>query len=274
MGSSGRGLSSAAEVDGVTSLRQAGSTLKPFLYQLALERHYLSAASLLGDSPLDLQTGSGLYAPQNYAKDFKGLVSARTALASSLNVPAVRAIEMVGPNALRDRLYRLGLSSLQQDGDYYGYSLALGAADIRLLELANAYRTLAQPGPGQPDPLDAGGPQTQAAASAERRQQLHHRRHPVRPHRPRARAPSAWKARYPPATGARSRPAPARTCATTGRWAFPASAPWRCGWATPPASRCGTCPACTALRRCGRRCWTVPNRAHRPPCRRLRRPAW
>ncbi|MGR2681660.1 penicillin-binding protein 1C [Chromobacterium haemolyticum] len=150
VGSSGRGLSSAAEVDGVTSLRQAGSTLKPFLYQLALERHYLSAASLLGDSPLDLQTGSGLYAPQNYAKDFKGLVSARTALASSLNVPAVRAIEMVGPNALRDRLYRLGLSSLQQDGDYYGYSLALGAADIRLLELANAYRTLANQGLASP----------------------------------------------------------------------------------------------------------------------------
>ncbi|MBA4708913.1 penicillin-binding protein 1C [Aquitalea magnusonii] len=146
VGSSGAALSSAAEVDGVTALRQAGSTLKPFLYQLALQRHYLTAASLLNDSPLDLQTGSGLYAPQNYAKDFKGLVSARTALAASLNVPAVRVIEMVGPQALRDRLTQLGLSSLQQDGEYYGYSLALGAADIRLLELANAYRTLANQG--------------------------------------------------------------------------------------------------------------------------------
>jgi penicillin-binding protein 1C len=146
VGSSGAGLSSAAEVDGVTALRQAGSTLKPFLYQLALQRRYLTAASLLNDSPLDLQTGSGLYAPQNYAKDFKGLVSARTALAASLNVPAVRVIEMVGPQALRDRLTQLGLSSLQQDGEYYGYSLALGAADIRLLELANAYRTLANQG--------------------------------------------------------------------------------------------------------------------------------
>ncbi len=150
VGSSGRQLSSAAEVDGVTSLRQAGSTLKPFLYQMALEKHYLTAASLLNDSPLDLQTGSGLYAPQNYAKDFKGLVSVRTALASSLNIPAVRTIEMVSPAALRDRLYQLGMTSLEQDGDYYGFSLALGAADIRLLDLANAYRTLANQGMASP----------------------------------------------------------------------------------------------------------------------------
>ncbi|MDF0605524.1 penicillin-binding protein 1C [Neisseriaceae bacterium TC5R-5] len=146
VGSSGAQLSSAAQVDGVTALRQAGSTLKPFLYQLALQRHYLSAASLLDDRSLDVQTGAGLYAPQNYAKDFKGLVSMRTALAASLNVPAVRTIEMVSPNALRDRLYQLGLSSLQQQGDYYGFSLALGGAEVRLLELANAYRTLANLG--------------------------------------------------------------------------------------------------------------------------------
>ncbi|MDN0085307.1 penicillin-binding protein 1C [Crenobacter sp. SG2305] len=145
VGSSGP-LSAAGEVDGVTALRQAGSTLKPFLYQLALEGRWLTAASLLDDSPLDLKTASGLYAPQNYAKDFKGLVSVRTALASSLNVPAVRTIEIVSPSKLRDRLVSLGMSSLVEDGDYYGYSLALGAADIRLLELANAYRTLANQG--------------------------------------------------------------------------------------------------------------------------------
>nr|WP_244986135.1 penicillin-binding protein 1C [Chromobacterium violaceum] len=150
VGSSGRGLSNAAQVDGVTAPRQAGSTLKPFLYQQALEKHYLTAASLLDDSPLDLQTGSGLYAPQNYSKDFKGLVPVRSALASSLNIPAVRTIEMVTPNAARDRLVKLGFSTLTEDGDYYGYSLALGAADIRLLDLANAYRTLANQGLSSP----------------------------------------------------------------------------------------------------------------------------
>ena len=59
-------------------LRQAGSTLKPFLYQLALERRYPERRLLLDDSPLSLQTGTGLYAPQNYART-SGL-SARTAL--------------------------------------------------------------------------------------------------------------------------------------------------------------------------------------------------
>ena len=149
VGSSGE-LSQASEVDGVTALRQAGSTLKPFLYQLALQGHWLTAASLLDDSPLDLNTASGLYAPQNYDKDFKGPVSARTALASSLNTPAVRTIQMVTPTRLRERLYGLGLTSLNEPGDYYGYSLALGAADVRLLDLTNAYRALANQGMASP----------------------------------------------------------------------------------------------------------------------------
>lgn len=138
--------SSAGEVDGVTALRQAGSTLKPFLYQLAIEGRWLNAASILNDAPLDLNTTGGSYNPQNYARDFKGPVSVRTALASSLNTPAVRTLELVTPNRLRERLFNLGLSSLSQAGDYYGFSLALGAADVRLLELSNAYRTLANSG--------------------------------------------------------------------------------------------------------------------------------
>ncbi|BCL75201.1 penicillin-binding protein [Jeongeupia sp. HS-3] len=149
VGSSG-GLSRARDVDAVTAPRQAGSTLKPFLFQLALEGRWLTAASLLDDTPIDLQTASGLYAPQNYAKDFKGPVSVRTALASSLNVPAVRAVEIVTPNRLRERLYALGLTTLSESGDYYGYSLALGAADVRLVDLANAYRALADGGAYSP----------------------------------------------------------------------------------------------------------------------------
>ncbi|XZG70643.1 penicillin-binding protein 1C [Chitinibacteraceae bacterium HSL-7] len=146
VGSSGAALSNAHQVDYVLASRQAGSTLKPFLYQLAIEQRYLSAASLLDDRPVDLATAGGLYAPQNYSNDFKGLVSVRSALGSSLNIPAVRAITMVGADALRDRLALLGFSTLNEDGDYYGYSLALGAADIRLYDLAHAYRTLARGG--------------------------------------------------------------------------------------------------------------------------------
>ncbi|ODP34857.1 penicillin-binding protein 1C [Pandoraea sp. ISTKB] len=145
VGSSGAALSSAAQVDGVTSLRQAGSTLKPFLYAQAIAEQRLTAASLLDDSPIDLPTGGGLYIPQNYDRHFKGWVSARTALGSSLNVPAVRTLVMVTPRRFAQTLVSLGLP-LTQSGDYYGFSLALGSADVTLLTLTNAYRALANGG--------------------------------------------------------------------------------------------------------------------------------
>lgn len=138
--------SSAAQVDGAAARRQAGSTLKPFLYGLALERRYLTPASILNDTPVNLETTSGLYIPQNYDHDFKGPVSARTALASSLNVPAVRTLVLVGVERLRDRLVDFGYAGLTESGEYYGFSLALGSAEVSLLEQVNAYRALANGG--------------------------------------------------------------------------------------------------------------------------------
>ena len=149
VGSSGS-LSRSPEVDGASALRQAGSTLKPFLYALAIERRALTAASLIDDSPLALATGNGLYSPQDYSPEFRGWVSARLALGGSLNVPAVRTLVRVGPDALRDRLRDFGFASLTESGEFYGYSLALGSADVSLLMLANAYRTLANGGAWTP----------------------------------------------------------------------------------------------------------------------------
>lgn len=137
------GASTAAQVDGAASYRQAGSTLKPFLYAQALEKGYLTPASILDDSPVQLDTGSGLYVPQNYDRDFKGPVSARTALAGSLNVPAVRTLLLVGVDAFRDRLWDTGYRGLSEDGGYYGFSLALGSAEVTLAEQVAAYRALA-----------------------------------------------------------------------------------------------------------------------------------
>jgi len=145
VGSSGARLSEASQVDHVLALRQAGSTLKPFLYALALDQQRLTTASLLDDSPLDLQAGSGLYIPDNYDHQFAGWVSVRQALAASLNVPAVRTLMMVGPGPFARQLQALDLP-LRHAGDYYGYSLALGSADVDLLSLTNAYRTLARGG--------------------------------------------------------------------------------------------------------------------------------
>jgi len=144
IGSSGT-LSRAAEVDGVLAQRQPGSTLKPFLYAEAIAERRLTAASLLDDSSAQINTASGLYIPQNYDRQFKGHVSVRTALAASLNVPAVRALVMVSPEAFARQLRAAGLP-LAQSGDYYGYSLALGSAEVSLLALTNAYRTLANGG--------------------------------------------------------------------------------------------------------------------------------
>jgi len=144
VGSSGE-LSGAAQVDGVLARRQPGSTLKPFVYALAFEKKLITPASLLDDSPAQIGTQSGLYLPQNYDHAFKGWVSARSALGASLNVPAVRVGEMLGADALAERLNAFGLA-LAQPGGFYGSSLALGSADVSLLALTNAYRALANGG--------------------------------------------------------------------------------------------------------------------------------
>ena len=137
---------SARFVDGVQAKRQAGSTLKPFLYGLAFEQRILTPASLLDDSPLDIAVLSGIYQPQNYDSQFKGLVTSRIALASSLNVPAVKTLSLVGIEPFLNRLRQLGIKGLNESGDFYGPSLALGSADVSLWELTNAYRTLANEG--------------------------------------------------------------------------------------------------------------------------------
>ncbi len=149
VGSSGPDFSSAAQVDGVLARRQPGSTLKPFVYQLALEQRLLTAASHLDDAPTQINTGGGLYVPQNYDRRFRGWVSVREALAGSLNIPAVRAHSLLPPEALLQRLNALGLQ-LSHTGGYYGQALALGSAEVTLLGLSNAYRALANGGQHTP----------------------------------------------------------------------------------------------------------------------------
>ncbi|MBF0162440.1 MAG: penicillin-binding protein 1C [Magnetococcales bacterium] len=133
-------------VDGVQAPRQAGSTLKPFLYQLALEQRWLTAASLLEDSPVEVGTERGSYQPQNYDRRFRGWVSVRTALAASLNIPAVRTLMLTGLNPFVARLQQLGLTHVRAEGVDYGYALALGSVEVSLWQLVNAYRTLANGG--------------------------------------------------------------------------------------------------------------------------------
>ncbi len=171
VGSSGD-LSSARYVDGVQARRQAGSTLKPFLYGLALDQRLLTPASVLKDLPLNVPVVGGIYRPQNYDEVFTGLVTVRTALAASLNIPAVRTLELVGAEVFVQQLRRLGFGGITQPGDYYGPSLALGSADISLWELVNAYRTLANSGIWSPlqmrtvDPIPSSSRRAYSVAAA------------------------------------------------------------------------------------------------------------
>ncbi len=142
--------SASPHSDGVRAPRQAGSTLKPLLYAQAFDQRLLTAASPLEDVPIMLAGAAGEYAPANYEPAFRGLVSARVALAGSLNVPAVRALQLVGLDRFVERLDRLGFTGIEQDADWYGYPLALGGLDVRLDELTNAYRTLANGGRHSP----------------------------------------------------------------------------------------------------------------------------
>lgn len=170
VGSAGQ-LSSAAWVDGVRSWRQPGSALKPFLYAAAIDRHLLTAASLLEDTPLELSEERGLYRPLDYDRQFRGLVSSRTALGSSLNIPAVRTIQLLGVDAFAEVLRALGLNSVAEAGDFYGAALALGSADVSLWDLAGAYRTLANRGVWSPlqlsaDALESSSPRRIYSAAA------------------------------------------------------------------------------------------------------------
>ena len=136
--------------DGVRARRQPGSTLKPFLYGLAMEKLGFTAATALPDVEMELPLLTGAYEPMNYDERFHGPVRLREALANSYNVPAVWTATRVGAGPLLDRLHDLGMGSLTEAADYYGPALALGDGEVSLLELTNAYATLARGGVWKP----------------------------------------------------------------------------------------------------------------------------
>ena len=133
--------------DGVVALRQPGSTLKPFLYELAFERRTIRPATILEDVPTTYAIpGAQLYAPADYSGEFQGPVRPRIALADSLNVPAVRTLSAVGVGTFQSRLQALGFAHLDKPASYYGLGLTLGSGEVTLEELARAYATVARGG--------------------------------------------------------------------------------------------------------------------------------
>jgi len=133
------------EIDTVTVPRQPGSTLKPLLYALALEKGW-TAATILNDAPIAEAVGSGLHRFRNYSNTYYGPITVREALGNSLNIPAVLAINYVGVDNFLTTLHRLGFNSLTRDAQVYDEGLALGNGEVTLYELTRAYATLARRG--------------------------------------------------------------------------------------------------------------------------------
>lgn len=142
---------SNGQIDGVQILRQPGSTLKPFLYELAFEMGY-TPASIIPDIPTDFGT-YGVYRPQNYSQTYHGPVRVRTALASSLNIPAVYMLERVGVHNFIERLKALGFNSLIGQEEQLGLGLAVGNAEVSLMELVNAFSQFRDTEDSVMDPL-------------------------------------------------------------------------------------------------------------------------
>ncbi|MEA4877841.1 MAG: penicillin-binding protein 1C [Aminobacterium sp.] len=137
---------SGSWIDCCQALRSPGSALKPFAYLEAFSRGILTPSSLLADTPLSF----GGLSPRNFDLRYRGPVSARQALAQSLNVPAVRVLREVGGETLLQTLRSAGITSLNEDTLYYGDSLILGGCETTVMQMALAYETIANLGIQRP----------------------------------------------------------------------------------------------------------------------------
>jgi len=136
------------EIDGQVNvalrLRQPGSSIKPITYVAAFEKGW-TPATLIWDVPTEFPDGvNPPYKPTNYDDKFRGPVLVRTALGSSYNVPAVKALQFVGLPDMLAMAHRLGITSLNRPD--YGLSLTLGGGDVTLLEMVGAYAVFANGG--------------------------------------------------------------------------------------------------------------------------------
>lgn len=138
------------EIDGnfnvTTALRQPGSSIKPINYANALQSRNYTAASLISDSQITFSIpGSTPYSPKNYDNQFHGMVTVRTALASSLNVPAVKVLASYGTDSMIELAKKMGITTWE-DKSRFGLSLTLGGGEIKMTDMATVYGTLANNG--------------------------------------------------------------------------------------------------------------------------------
>ena len=127
------------------AVRSPGSTLKPLIYGLAFEAGLAHPESLIEDRP----TGFGAYVPQNFDGFSRGTVTVREALTQSLNIPAVVALDAVGPARLVARLKRAAVTAVLPDASAPGLAVGLGGLGISLRDLVALYAAMARGGRGR-----------------------------------------------------------------------------------------------------------------------------
>jgi penicillin-binding protein 1C len=152
----------AGQIDGVLALNQPGSSMKPFLYAMALEQGF-KPTDVLADIPMNFGE-TELYIPQNFNNRFNGPMLFRSALASSLNIPAVYLLYRLGVRNYTDKLYSLGFDSLEQSAETAGLGLALGNAPVSLAELARAFSVFPRDGTLIPLSWEKAGASTRSKA--------------------------------------------------------------------------------------------------------------
>jgi len=128
-----------------TAQRQPGSSIKPIMYSLALQKGF-TAATILDDSPVVFKIpGASPYQPVNYDGKYHGKIPLRYALGNSYNIPAVRTLEKVGVSDFIDYASKMGISTWQ-DKSRYGLSLTLGGGEVTMIDMAEAFGVLANNG--------------------------------------------------------------------------------------------------------------------------------
>ncbi|NEM97921.1 penicillin-binding protein 1C [Pontibacter burrus] len=130
------------QVDGVRAIRSPGSTLKPFLYATAIDKGLITPKTIISDVPVDYAG----YRPQNYFGNYNGNVTIEHALATSLNIPAVKLLDQVGVHTFVKKLQQAEFSEMKRNGNELGLSLILGGCGVTLEELTALYAALANNG--------------------------------------------------------------------------------------------------------------------------------
>ncbi len=139
------------DIDGQVNVairpRQPGSAIKPILYATAIDDNLISPGTVIWDVPAQYKlSDTDNYRPINYDKQFHGPVTVRMALANSYNIPAVKLLDAVGVERMLEKAREMGIDSLSADASWYGLSLTLGGGEVTLLDLTEAYHTIANGG--------------------------------------------------------------------------------------------------------------------------------